>query len=101
MTHIVVESDLKKMTQAGERRTAPDPEGMSGGPVWSYSQIGTDRDGKEELSMRLAGIAISYKRDRRCLVGIRINILLERIRIKFPELSPAIPANPKLLIVNK
>lgn len=101
LTHIAVEFDPQKMTNDTKMTvTASHPEGMSGGPVWSFLKIGNDNDGCEQITKRLAGIATTYKRDHRCLVAARISAILERIRIKFPALSPSIPTNPELVIIS-
>src|ERR1035441_5967034 len=92
--HIAVELHLKKVTDGqGRAVTAPCPEGMSGGPVWSFIPI--NRDGQQMWTRRLAGITIEYRSKTQTLIGVRINAALECIRIMIPSLSPSIPATPK------
>jgi Trypsin-like peptidase domain len=88
LQHIVVEFDLKHAIESNDRHrrelVAPNPQGMSGGPVWSF--VSVDSDGQQILTRRLAGIAIEYISDRKMLVGIRINVALECARMMFPSL---------------
>jgi len=96
--HIAVEFDLKRVVDGNGRAVvAPDPEGMSGGPVWSF--VPADSDGQKMWTRRLAGITIEYISKKRTLVGVRINAPLECIRVMFPTLSPSIPANPNLTVI--
>lgn len=96
--HITVEFDLKRVVDGNGRAVvAPDPEGMSGGPVWSFVPV--DSSGQKMWTRRLAGIAIRYISKKRTLVGVRINVALECIRMMFPNLSPSIPANPNLTVI--
>lgn len=98
--HIAVEFDLKQVTdETGRTVAAPNPEGMSGGPVWSFVPV--QLDGQKMWSRRLAGIAIEYRSTTRTLIGVRINAALECIRMMFPNLSSSIPRNPKLAIICK
>ena len=99
--HIAVEFDLKHAIDNNDGRelVAPNPQGMSGGPVWSF--VSVDLDGQQMLTRRLVGIAIEYISDRKMLVGVRINAALECIRMMFPSLSASIPANPDLTIICK
>ncbi|HEV2319122.1 MAG TPA: hypothetical protein VGV18_05190, partial [Verrucomicrobiae bacterium] len=97
--HIVVEFDLNHAldNSNGRELVAPNPQGMSGGPVWSF--VAAESNGQQALTRRLVGIAIEYISDRKMLVGVRINAALECIRAMFPRLSASIPVNPDLTIV--
>jgi hypothetical protein len=96
--HIAVEFDLKRVVDGNGRAiVAPNPEGMSGGPVWSF--IPVDLDGQKMWTRRLVGIAIEYRLKTRTFIGVRINAALECIRMTFPNLSPCIPANPELAVI--
>lgn len=100
LKHIAVDFDLKHAIDAnGRDLTAPNPQGMSGGAVWSFVPV--DLDGQQMLTRRPVGIAIEYISERRVLVGVRINAALECIRMMFPSLSASIPLKPGLTIICK
>lgn len=85
--------------EKGKTLAAPDPEGMSGGPVWSLVTV---RQGESEFpTRRLAGISIRYFRDARLLVGCHISAVLQGIRLFLPEFSDAIPEDPNVLILSR
>ena len=95
--HIAINFDLKRVVDGNGRAvTAPDPHGMSGGPVWSFALI---ESGDQKMCTRmLTGIVIEHVLGMR-LVAVRINPALECIRMMFPSLSSSIPENPKLAII--
>lgn len=96
--HIVVEFNLKRVTDGNGRAVvAPDPEGMSGGPVWRFVPV--DSGGQRMWTRMLVGIGIEYISKKRMLVGVRINAALECIHMMFPNFSPSIPANPSLTVI--
>ena len=89
--HIAIHFDLRHAFDADKRRylTAPNPQGMSGGAVWSFVPI--EINGEQMLTRRLVGIAIEYIASRRVLVGTRINAALEGVRIISPCLAQFVP----------
>ena len=97
-THIAVKFDPKQVTDANGRTVAaPNPEGMSGGPVWRFTP--TDLGGRLIWTPSLAGIVIEYISSKQTLIGVRINAALEGIRRLSPNLSASIPVNPSLEII--
>ena len=96
--HIAINFDLKRVVDGNGRAvTAPNPQGMSGGPVWSFVPI---ESGEQKMWTRmLTGIAIEHGSGMRMLVAVRINAALECIRMMFPNLSSSIPENRKLAII--
>ena len=99
-THIAVKLDLKQVTdESGRTVAAPNPEGMSGGPVWRYTP--TDFGKRLIWTPTLAGIAIEYISKKQTLIGVRINAALEGIRRLAPNLSASIPAKPSLGIISR
>lgn len=99
-THIAVKFDLKQVTdENGRIVAAPNPQGMSGGPVWSFAQ--TDLGGHQMWTPRLVGVAIEFISNKQTLIGVRINAALECIRRISPSLSAYIPTNPSLAIISR
>jgi hypothetical protein len=96
--HIAVEFNLKHADdEDGRDVVAPNPQGMSGGPIWNFATV--NLDGQQVMTRKLVGIAIEYVPGRRLLVGVRINAALECIRMMSPNLSPSIPTNPDLVVI--
>lgn len=95
-THIALEFIPRKMLDGANRQiTAPNLEGVSGGPVWKFIQTTqTTPEGRAVATFTLAGIAIEHRRDDRLVVATRIFAPMEAIRSLYPELSQFIPENP-------
>lgn len=95
-SHVVVRFDARRMCdESGRSVTAPNPQGMSGGPVFaSYSRI-SDEDA---AAGRLVAVIIEHHLSERVLVGVRIGCLAAAIKRAYPELSPLIPNLPPWLI---
>ena len=97
-SHIALGFDKKKMMDGtGRRVTAPNPEGMSGSPLWKLIQV--DDSGRKRWTRRLSGIVIEHRSDKRLLVGVRVCAALAGIRMRFPELSPFIPFNSSVELI--
>ena len=69
----------------GRRTTAPNPQGMSGGPIFS-------KGFSANAVRRLVGLAIEHRKG--VLIGIRIGLVLEPIRWTYPQLRHFIPPLP-------
>jgi hypothetical protein len=81
-THFVVEFDRVNMARpTGDRATAPDPHGMSGGGLFRI----------EGNKAKLVGILIEWRNHKKVIVATHIGFCLELIRRQFPEASAALP----------
>lgn len=93
---IAVYFDLSKAQRGGTGPIlqTPSPKGISGGPVWrlgSYSQL------SEHINQeKVVGIGVEYRRTPGLLVGRRIGLAIEYIRVHYPGLSAALlqPGGP-------
>jgi hypothetical protein len=95
-SHLVVGFEKKKgVNQQNRNTTMPDPFGMSGGGVWrlmSYSGLSLD------FTPKLVGIGLEYHENGKCLVALRIAIILEAIKREFPQLDYAIPKSLQIKV---
>lgn len=93
-SHIAINFDAKRAKDANGMIVVPkDRRGMSGGGVWN-GKDGVDSQGLPNT--RLCGLAIEHHRDYRCVVGVKINIIVESIRHDFPELTDFLPRSSTL-----
>lgn len=95
-SHVVVDFVPRRVRNgAGRRITAPNPQGMSGGPVFSKPLItpGTSTN----VAKRLVALAIEHRKG--VLIGIRIGLVLELLRRTYPGLANIIPALPQHLVL--
>lgn len=79
--HVLIPYTKKNMLRGGKRINVPLLHGVSGGAVWKI-ECGSK-------SRTLVGIGIECPKG--FLVGIRISMVLEYLRLRFPYLSPFIP----------
>lgn len=80
-THIVGLYDRRRMQiQPGRMVMAPEPYGMSGGPVWTVVP-NSDR-------LKWVGIGIEYRREQRAMVGTRLGAVAALMRAKYPDVAP-------------
>jgi hypothetical protein len=70
---------------SGRDTTAPNPFGMSGGPLWRFKTY----SGKS--FSRLVGILIEWKKESGGILAVRLPAVLASIARGFPELGPSIP----------
>lgn len=81
-THIVGAFDRRRMAdQQGQQITAPEPWGMSGGPVWKIK--GND--------CRLVGVGIEYREGSKGLVASRLGAVVALLRASYPETRSLLP----------
>jgi len=73
----------------GVRITAPEPQGISGGGVWTYD---------ETRGYKLVGIGTNWDVNYNILVGVRIGAWMCFIRQKYPELIAYFPSDPRIAI---
>ena len=86
-SHLLLGFDKKKSRNtAGRTITAPDPNGMSGGPLWRF-EIYKD----QKLTSRLVGILIEWRTEVKGMLAIRMPILLAGIAYNYPHLIHVIP----------
>jgi len=78
---------------AGRDITAPDPDGMSGGPLW---RLNTYSD--EKPSSRLVGILIKWCTEVGGILTVRLPILLTAIALHCPELAGLVPKTRTLRV---
>lgn len=77
-THIAVQFDRERMANPdGRQMTAPEPWGMSGGPVWKLRRNSGD--------YVLVGLGTAFRSDRNLLVATRIGAVVALLRNRFPE----------------
>jgi len=80
----------------GQTVYAPDPHGMSGGPVW---KLGTFQEVDLGICRpKVIGIAIEWWENRRTLVCVRVGVAVEAIRRILPDLAAHLPATPYLKV---
>ncbi|WP_068717353.1 serine protease family protein [Vibrio tritonius] len=80
-THILVNFNAKNCkNESGELVTFPRPNGLSGGGVWLHKNLTAIG---EETTQYLSGLAIEYHADRKCLVGISIEAVIEVLKQEF------------------
>ncbi len=80
-THILVKFDAKKCkNESGELVTFPKPNGLSGGGVWLHKKLTAIG---EETTKYLAGIAIEHHADKKCLLGVNIEAVIEVLKQEF------------------
>lgn len=78
-THIIGAFDRRRMANLqGQQITAPEPWGMSGGPVWKIQ--GND--------CCLVGVGIEYLEGSNVLVATRLGAVVALLRASFPETRP-------------
>lgn len=70
----------------GKDITAPDPYGMSGGPLWRF-----DIYTGQQPSSRLVGILIEWRDEVGGILAVRVPIVLAGIAHQFPKLGDCIP----------
>jgi len=70
----------------GRDITAPDPYGMSGGPLWRFD-IYTD----QKPASRLVGILIEWRDEIAGILAVRMPIVLAGIAHQYPKLAGSIP----------
>jgi len=89
-THLVLKYDRDSVTWSDDvDRKGPLPIGMSGGGVWCVRN--TAPASPEPADAKLVAIMIQYHAKEQVIVATRIALLLEGIRVRFPELSSLIP----------
>ena len=78
VTHIAVCFERERMAGPdGRQLTAPEPWGMSGGPVCKVRRNSED--------YMLVGIGTTFRSDRNLLVATRIGAVVALMRSRFPE----------------
>lgn len=88
-THIIGSFERRRMANIdGEQITAPEPWGMSGGPVWKI----------QGDSCRLAGVGIEYRERKNALVATRLGAVVALLRANYPETRPFL-AEPRYFTV--
>lgn len=89
--HVVGEFDIENMAYAdGKRITAPQPNGISGGPVWvkhpPYDEY------------KLVGIGIEWDKKHCMMVGVRIGAAITMIQHAFPAIAHLLTGSPHINI---
>jgi len=89
--HVIGEFDRENMAYAdGKRITAPQPNGISGGPVWvkhpPYSEY------------KLVGLGIDWDEKNSMMVGVRIGAALSMIQHAFPNIAHLLTGSPHIII---
>ena len=88
-THLVMNFSRKRMRDESDNLvTAPDPHGMSGGPVFRLGTAAEIRAGT--ASPKVVAIALRWP-EQQLVVGVRIALVIEAVRRILPELSQELP----------
>lgn len=96
-SHIIVGYEKEEgINTQGEVLTMPDPYGMSGGGVWNLTDF---NQLPITFSPKLVGIGIEYHCDKKCLIALKMPIILEGIKNYFPQIKNLIPQS-KYIKVN-
>lgn len=91
-THLAVNFDRQHVvTPSLQVATAPDPHGVSGGPVWRLGAL-SDIEAGVGKPMVVA-LAIEWWRPLKALVGLRMSLVVEGIRKVLPEAASLFPLN--------
>lgn len=80
-THIVALYHRRRM-QNGQGRMvmAPEPAGMSGGPVWTLRP--------DSHQLMWVGVGIEYRREHRAMIGTRLGAVVALMRAAYPDVAP-------------
>jgi hypothetical protein len=81
-------------TLRGEDVTAPDPHGMSGGPLWKF-----DPYSPSSQIIQLVGILIEWKRPEGGLLAVRMPLVFAAVSRLCPDIEELLPS-PKSVIIN-
>ena len=86
-SHLLLGFDKKhvKNTQ-GKDMTAPDPYGISGGPLWRF-----DIYTKQNPASRLVGILIEWRKEVKGMLAVRIPVLIAGMAVRYPQLKSFLP----------
>jgi hypothetical protein len=99
-THVAVDFVQRRVKDGtGRTITAPNPEGMSGGAVFTCPRVLLQASAAVTARKRLAAIAIEHR--SQALIGVRIGVLLDAIRRFAPHLRSLIPACPPWLQIRE
>lgn len=79
-THIFVRFKKSKVFINGRKSTAPDPYGMSGGPLWRFDMGRPD-------PWKLVGIVTEWNQQFAGFLILRIKATLDAIKLVYPEFS--------------
>jgi hypothetical protein len=89
-THLVLRYDPASITWPDDiPREGPSPHGMSGGGVWRVRNSYPARPAPPDA--KLVGLMIEHRAGERAIIATRIAVVLEGIRVRFPELDAHIP----------
>lgn len=92
-THLLIKYNKRKVKdEFGKKMFAPDPWGISGGGVWrlhDFRQI--ESIGSKLREEKLVGMLLEWHRSEAVIMAVRISILIEAIKNKFPDLSDLLP----------
>jgi hypothetical protein len=84
--HVLARFDRRRVRDfEGQTISAPDPKGMSGGPVWVPPTSSAQ-------AFRVVGIGIEHRSSTRLLVGTRLTTVVAAIIAEYPHLEAFLPA---------
>ncbi len=87
-THVIVDFDKNRTMNMEGQHVAPDPNGVSGGGIWT---LGESFDIAAQ-HLKLIGIGIEWPREKaKVLVGTRVPLFFEVLRKTYPDLSTIVP----------
>ena len=86
-SHLLLDFKKKKSgVVGGPPTTAPDVHGMSGGSLWRF-----DYPPATPGSSKMVGMLIEWRRELGAILAVRMPLILEAVRNRYPHLSPEIP----------
>jgi hypothetical protein len=89
-THLILDYDRDSVSWTDQvERQGPHPRGMSGGGIWRVRNV--DPEPPSPADAKLLAILIEYYAEQRVIVATRIAVVLEGIRLRYPELDSHLP----------
>lgn len=82
-------------TQIGMDVTAPDPHGMSGGPLWRFDPYGPSLQ-----TIQLVGILIEWRRSEGGLLAVRMPLVFAAASRLCPDIEESLPSTRSVSINN-
>lgn len=97
ITHFIVEFEREKVISR-ERKiiTGPKPNGISGGPVWRLGHFAQIERGA--AIPRVIGIGIEWHQKEKCLVGVRMSLVIGAIAGSFSKYQTLLPSAARLRV---
>jgi len=96
-THVLVHVDRRTSDSQKRQPDGPELRGMSGGGMWRLPPV-TDRIAEDQRPKLVAIFIEDPDENGARLLGTRIGVAVELLRLAFPELRPELPISRSLRI---